>query len=199
MTIECSSLLRELLYIGEPLEREAIVLQDGWCLLLGLSGRLLSTRNAGHLIEAWSLLSSIQGKDDRRVDMTKVVCRYRTNLPVGVETYPRCIRSDGLPKLPKKLCPFLITEHHLASGGTVELKYQFRLGIPKLVLDLLGHPIESSSYFLLISAREPDTRALRDLLLNGDGAIVLVYARNALHDVLFIFDVFGGFETQREC
>jgi hypothetical protein len=72
--------------------------------------------------------------------MTKVVCRYRTNLPVGVETYPRCIRANGLPKLSEKLSPLLITEHHLASGGTVELKHWFRLGIPKLVLDLLGHP-----------------------------------------------------------
>src|SRR5215211_3977119 len=107
--------------------------------------------------------------------MTKVVLRYRTNLPVSVETYPRCIRANGLPKIAKKLCPFLITEHHLASGRTVELKYKFRLGTLKLVLDLSGHPIEPSSEFLLISAREPNTRALSDLRLNGDGPIVLIY------------------------
>ena len=43
----------------------------------------------------WSLPSSTQGKDDRRVDMTKVVPRYRTNLPEGVETCPRRFRTHS--------------------------------------------------------------------------------------------------------
>jgi hypothetical protein len=77
-------------------------------------GRGMKSSEAAHLFRAslssikhyargWSLLSSTQGKDDRRVDMTKVVLRYRTNLAVSVETYPRCIRANGVPKLFKKL------------------------------------------------------------------------------------------------
>jgi hypothetical protein len=35
---------------------------------------------------------STQGKDDRGVEMTKVVLLYRTNLPYGVKTHPWSIR-----------------------------------------------------------------------------------------------------------
>ncbi len=36
---------------------------------------------------------STEGKDNRRVHMTKIVLRYRTNLPCSVKTRPRCIRT----------------------------------------------------------------------------------------------------------
>jgi hypothetical protein len=57
-----------------------------------------------------------------------------------------------LPKLPEELELLLLTEHHLASGGTVELEHELGLLTPDLLLDELGHPIEPSSDFLLISA-----------------------------------------------
>jgi hypothetical protein len=41
---------------------------------------------------AWSIPSSAQGKDDRRVEMTKIVLLYRTDLSHSVKTYPWCIR-----------------------------------------------------------------------------------------------------------
>ena len=40
----------------------------------------------------WPLPSSTEGKDDRGVQMTKVVLLYRTDLSYSVKTYPRCIR-----------------------------------------------------------------------------------------------------------
>jgi hypothetical protein len=42
--------------------------------------------------KAWSIPLSTQGKDNRRVEMAKVVLLYRTDLPCSVKTYPRCIR-----------------------------------------------------------------------------------------------------------
>jgi hypothetical protein len=42
--------------------------------------------------KAWSIPSSTEGKDNRRVEMAKVVLLYRTDLPCSVKTYPRCIR-----------------------------------------------------------------------------------------------------------
>ena len=39
---------------------------------------------------------STQGKDDRRVKMTKVVLLHRTYLPHSVITHPRHIRVNGL-------------------------------------------------------------------------------------------------------
>jgi hypothetical protein len=70
-------------------------------LFTGVRGReiLRSWTSVLSATPGWFFPPSAQGKDDRRVDMTKVVCRYRPNLPVGVETYPRCIRANGLPKL----------------------------------------------------------------------------------------------------
>src|SRR5215213_7747351 len=43
-----------------------------------------------------------------------------------------------------------------------------RVSHPKLLLDLLGHPIEACSDLLLVSAREPDTRAFWNLRLYSD-------------------------------
>ena len=42
--------------------------------------------------QAWSIPSSTEGKDNRSVEMTKVVLLYRTDLSHSVKTYPRCIR-----------------------------------------------------------------------------------------------------------
>jgi hypothetical protein len=42
---------------------------------------------------AWSLPSSTEGKDNRRVEMAVVVLLYRTDLPYGVETRPGCLRT----------------------------------------------------------------------------------------------------------
>jgi hypothetical protein len=44
-----------------------------------------------HFARAWSLPLSTEGKDDRRIEMTKVVLLHRTNLPCSVKTYPWCI------------------------------------------------------------------------------------------------------------
>ena len=50
--------------------------------------------------KAWSIPSSTQGKHDRRVEMTKVVLFYRTNLSPSVVTCPWHVRANSLPKLP---------------------------------------------------------------------------------------------------
>ena len=42
--------------------------------------------------KAWSIPSSTQGKDNRRVEMAKVMLLYRTDLPCSVKTHPWCIR-----------------------------------------------------------------------------------------------------------
>jgi len=46
-----------------------------------------------------------------------------------------------LPKPPEELKLLLISEHHLASGGTLELEDEFGLLTPELLLDLGSHPI----------------------------------------------------------
>jgi hypothetical protein len=48
----------------------------------------------------WSLSSSTEGKDNRCVQMTKVVLLYRTDLSPSVVTCPWHVRANRLPKLP---------------------------------------------------------------------------------------------------
>ena len=43
-------------------------------------------------VRACSIPSLAQGKDDRGVEMTKVVLLYRTDLSHSVKTHPWCIR-----------------------------------------------------------------------------------------------------------
>src|SRR5688500_5520392 len=102
-----------------------------------------------------------QGKDNRRVEMAVVVLLYRTNLACSVKTHPWHVLPNGLPKLPEDLQLLLLTEHHLSSCGTLELEDESGFLTTKLLLDLGGHPIEAGGDLLLVSAREPDTRALR--------------------------------------
>jgi hypothetical protein len=40
----------------------------------------------------WPLPSSTEGEDNRRVEMTKVVLLYRTDLSHSVKTHPWCFR-----------------------------------------------------------------------------------------------------------
>ena len=42
-------------------------------------------------LRAWSIPSLAQGKHDGRVQMTKIVLLYRTDLSHSVKTYPWCI------------------------------------------------------------------------------------------------------------
>ncbi len=84
--------------------------------------------------------------------MMVVVLLYRANLPYSVKTRPWHVRANGLAKPLEQLQLLLITEHHLASGGTLELKDEFGFLAPKLLLDLGGHPIEAGGDLLLISA-----------------------------------------------
>src|SRR5215203_6830465 len=100
--------------------------------------------------------------------MMVVVLLHRADLPSTVITRPWHVRVNGSPKLPEVLQLLLLAEHHLASGGTLELKDEFGFLTPKLLLDLLGHPIEACSDLLLVSAREPDTRAFWNLRLYSD-------------------------------
>src|SRR5687767_5651896 len=97
------------------------------------------------------ILASTQGKHNRRVEMTKVVFLYRTNLPRTVITCPWHLRVNGSPKLPEELQFLLLAEHHLAPGGTLELEDEVGFLTPELFLDLLGHPIEPCCEFLLVS------------------------------------------------
>src|SRR5918993_5308783 len=87
------------------------------------------------------ILASTKGKHNRRVQMTKVVFLYRTNLPCTVITRPWHLRVNGSPKLPEELQFLLLTEHLLASVGTLELEDEVGLFAFELLLDLLGHPI----------------------------------------------------------
>ena len=84
--------------------------------------------------------------------MTKVVLLHRTNLPYSVKTCPGCIRTYRFTKPLEDLQLLLLTEHHLPSGGTLELEHKVGFLAPKLVLDLGGHPIESGGDLLLVSA-----------------------------------------------
>src|SRR5687768_17107660 len=117
--------------------------------------------------------------------MTVVVLLYRANLPYCVETRPWHVRFNGLPKPLEQLELLLLTEHQFASGRTLKLEDKLRLGTSELLLDLGGHPIEPSGDLLLISAREPDARALLDLCLNGDGPVSHPNCRCASNHVLF--------------
>src|ERR687897_1333496 len=123
---------------------------------------------------------------------------HRTNFPKSIETRPWHIRANRLPELLEQLQLLLFAEHHLASGGAVELEHEFGLLTPKLVLDLPGHPIEPSSNLLLVSAREPDARALGDLSLHGDRSVGHLYFGYASNDVLFVLHVAGSPETERK-
>src|SRR5918999_1541838 len=87
------------------------------------------------------ILASTQGKHNRRVQMMVVVLLYRTNLPCTVITCPWHLRVNGSPKVPEELQLILLTEHVLPSGGTLELKDEFGVVTPELLLDLGGHPI----------------------------------------------------------
>src|SRR5215204_2492777 len=139
------------------------------------------------------ILASTQGKDDRRVQMTKVVFLYRTDLPCSVKTRPWRIRTNRLPKLLQDLRFLLLSEHHLSSGGTLELKDEFGFLTPKLLLDLLGHSIEACSDLLLVSAREPDAGALLYLSLYDYGPVGHLHCGYASNDVLLISHVAGSF------
>src|SRR5215203_2067256 len=128
--------------------------------------------------------------------MTKVVLLHRTDLPPSVITRPWHVRANRLPKLPEEVQLLLIPEHHLASGGTLELEDEFGFLSPKLPFDLGGHPIKPSGEFLLVSGREPDTRALLDLSLYGDRSVGHPNCRVASTNVLLVFHVAGGSETE---
>src|SRR5918993_3545365 len=142
------------------------------------------------------ILASTQGKDNRRVEMTKVVFLYRANLPRTVITRPWHVRVNGSPKLPEELQLLLIAEHHLASGGTLELEDEFGFLTLKLVLDLSGHPIKPSGEFLLVSGREPDARSFWHFSLYGNGAVGHPNCRRASTNVLLVFHVAGRSETE---
>jgi len=49
----------------------------------------ISLSSVKRYVRAWSIPSLAQGKHDRRVQMTKVVLLYRTDLSHSVKTYPR--------------------------------------------------------------------------------------------------------------
>ena len=53
-----------------------------------------------HLTRAWTLPWSTEGKDNRCVQMNKVVLLYRTDLSPSVVTCPWHVRANRLPKLP---------------------------------------------------------------------------------------------------
>src|SRR5215208_3946107 len=128
--------------------------------------------------------------------MMVVVLLHRADLPSTVITRPWHVRVNGSPKLPEVLQLLLLAEHRLASGGTLELKDEFGFLTPKLLLDLLGHPIEPRGEFLLVSAREPDTCALLYLCLYDNRPVGHLHCRYASNNVLLIFHVAGGSETQ---
>src|SRR5215211_6897636 len=127
-----------------------------------------------------------------------VVLLYWTDLPYGVKTCPRCFRANSLPKPLEELHLFLLTEHRLASGQTLKLEHKHRLGAPKLVLDLCGHPIKPGGHPVLISTREPDTRALLDLCLHDNRPVDHLHCWHSPDDILFVFHVAGGFEDERK-
>src|SRR5215213_3461396 len=128
--------------------------------------------------------------------MMVVVLLHRADLPSTVITRPWHVRVNGSPKLPEVLQLLLLAEHHLASGGTLELKDEFGFLTLKLVLDLSGHPIKPSDEFLLVSSREPDTRSFWHFGLYGYGAVGHPNCRVASTNVLLIFHVAGGSETE---
>src|SRR5918994_5393124 len=88
-----------------------------------------------------SLSSSTEGKDNFREVVVAVVLAHRADLPQSVKTRPRHVRTDLSPQLSEELKLLLITEHYLASRNAVEVEHEFRLGTPKLLLDMLSHAI----------------------------------------------------------
>jgi hypothetical protein len=48
----------------------------------------------------WSLPLSTHGKDNRGVEMAKIVLLHRTDLSPSVVTCPWHVRANSLPKLP---------------------------------------------------------------------------------------------------
>jgi len=76
------------------------------------------------------------------------------------------------------------------------MEHEFRLVAPKFFLDLLGHPIESGGELLLIFARHPDTGALLDFGLNDRRAVGRVQGKYGANNVLFVFHVARGSETE---
>jgi hypothetical protein len=75
-----------------------------------------------------SLSSSTEGKDDRGESIDAIVLLYRSNLSYGVKTHPWHLRVNGLPKPLEQLELLLLTEHQFASGHTLKLENEFRLG-----------------------------------------------------------------------
>src|SRR5215210_1763294 len=130
--------------------------------------------------------------------MSKVVLLYRSDLSYSVKTYPRCFRVYGLAKPIEEPQLLLLTEHRLASGATLKLEDEIGFLTTELVLDLGGHPIEPIGDLLLVSAREPDTRAFWDLRLYGDGAVGHAHRRHASNHVFLIFHVAGSPEAERK-
>src|SRR5919112_1229277 len=145
-----------------------------------------------------SLSSSTEGKDNGGESMNVVMLLYRTDLPYGVKTHPWHVRTNRFPKPLEQLQLLLLPEHHVASGHTLKLKDEFGLLTPKLLLDLLGHPIEPCGDSLLVSAREPDARALGDFCLYGDRSVGQAQLRYASNHVLLIFHVARGSEKERK-
>src|SRR5918997_1668628 len=129
--------------------------------------------------------------------MMVVVLLYRTDLPYSVKTCPRRLRANSLAKPLEDLQLLLISEHRLASGQTLKLQDEFGFLTPKLLLDLGGHPIEAGG-LLLISTREPDTRALLDLRLYDNRPIGHLHCRYASNNVPLVFHVARGFENERK-
>src|ERR671921_2571971 len=129
--------------------------------------------------------------------MTKVVFFHRTYLPCSVKTRPWRTRTHRLPELLQDLQFLLIAEHHLASGGTLELEDEFGLLTPELILDLGGHSIEPIGDLLLVPAREPHACAFLDLRLYDDRSVGHAHSRHAPNYVLLIFHVAGSPETER--
>ena len=60
----------------------------------------VSLSSVKHLARAWTLPWSTEGKDNRGVEMAKIVLLYRTDLSPSVVTCPWYVRANSLPKLP---------------------------------------------------------------------------------------------------
>jgi hypothetical protein len=68
------------------------------------------SRSSSNAALGWSLSSSTEGKDNRRVEMTKVVLLHRANLPYSVKTRPWHVRANRLPKPLEELQFLLLPE-----------------------------------------------------------------------------------------
>src|ERR671914_392275 len=76
----------------------------------------------------WSLSSSTEGKDNRGESINAIVLFYRSDLSYGVKTHPWHVRANGLAKPLEESQLLLLTEHQIASGHTLKLENEFRLG-----------------------------------------------------------------------